>query len=245
MDPMPKGYSRRMMLRKSLEFRMTNLALAALAFAAMHLLISGTRLRDALVARLGEKPYLGAFSLASAIVLAWLIWAYGKARLPTVTPLADWRWLAAVLTFLAFALIVLGLATPGPTIVGGEKLMNRDDPARGVHRVTRHPFLWGVALWSLVHLAFNPEAASLLFFGTFALVATAGTFSIDAKRARHFGEAWRRYAALTSNIPFAAIAQRRNRFALAELGWGKLAAAVAAYGGFLWLHARFFGMPPI
>jgi uncharacterized membrane protein len=224
---------------------MTTLALAAVAFAAMHLLIAGTRVRDALVARLGEKRFVGLFSLASAVVLGWLIWAYAKARAPMLTPLADLRWAAAVLIFVAFTLIVLGLATPGPTVVGGDKLMNREDPARGIHRVTRHPFLWGVALWALVHLAFNPERANLLFFGTFALVAIAGTFSIDAKRARRYGEAWARYASLTSNVPFGAIARKRNRFVLAELGWGKLAAVVVAYAAFVALHGRFFGMPPI
>ena len=112
------------------------------------------------------------------------------------------------------------------------------------HRITRHPFLWGVALWSAVHLLFNPEAANLLFFGTFVLVAVAGTFSIDAKRARLFGEGWQRYAAQTSNVPFAAIVQGRNRFVLAELGWLKLAAAVAVFAALAWLHARFFGLPP-
>ncbi|HEX4895568.1 MAG TPA: NnrU family protein [Solimonas sp.] len=224
---------------------MTTLALAAAAFAAMHLLIAGTRVRDALVARLGEKTYLGAFSLASAAVLGWLIWAYAGARQPALTPLLELRWLAAVLVFVAFTLIVLGLATPGPTVVGGEKLLTREDPARGIHRITRHPFLWGVALWALVHLAFNPERANLVFFGTFALVAIVGTFSIDAKRERRFEDAWRRYARLTSNLPFVAIAQGRNRLVLAELGWGKLAAAVAAYAAFVALHGRFFGLPPI
>lgn len=224
---------------------MTTLALAAAAFAGMHLLISGTRVRDALVVRLGEKPFVALFSLASAVVLGWLIWAYARARVPALTPLADLRWLAAALVLVAFALVVLGLTTPGPTGVGGDKLMNREDPARGIHRVTRHPFLWGVALWALVHLAFNPEPANLWFFGTFALVAIAGTFSIDAKRARRYGEAWQRYASLTSNLPFGAIAQKRNRFVPAELGWLKLAAVVIAYAAFVALHTRFFGMPPI
>jgi uncharacterized membrane protein len=226
------------------ESSMTNLALAAAAFAAIHLLISGTRVRDALVARLGEKPYRGLFSLASAAVLGWLIWAWSDARVPNVTPLLDLRWLAGLLVFVAFVLVVLGLATPGPTVVGGERLLGREDPARGIHRITRHPFLWGVALWALVHLAFNPEPANLVFFGTFGLVAVVGTFSIDAKRERHFGDAWRRYAGVTSNIPFAAIAQGRNQLVVGELGWIKLAAAVVAYGLFVALHARFFGLPP-
>lgn len=224
---------------------MTNLALAALAFTAMHLLISGTALRGVLVARAGERAFQGLFSLASVVVLGWLIWAYTQARVPEPTALADWRWLAAALAFAAFAFIVLGLLTPGPTIVGGEKLMNRETPARGIHRVTRHPFLWGVALWALVHAAWNPQAANLLFFGTFIVVAGAGTFSLDAKRARAYGEPWRRYAGLTSNIPFAAIAQKRNTLVLAEIGWLKPAIVVAVFAAFVLLHGRFFGLPAL
>jgi len=222
----------------------TQLALAALAFTAMHLLVSGTALRGVLVARIGEAAFRGLFSLASAVVLGWLIWAYGQARAPEPTALAEWRWLAAALTFVAFTFIVLGLMTPGPTIVGGEKLLNRENPARGIHRITRHPFLWGIALWALVHAIYNPQAANLLFFGTFIVVATAGTFSLDAKRARVHGDAWQRYAQLTSNLPFAAIAQKRNTLVLAEIGWLKPAIAVAVFAGFAWTHARFFGLQP-
>lgn len=223
---------------------MTSLAAAAVTFTAMHLLIAGTVMRGALVARLGEQRFRGLFSIGSALALGWLIWAYVQVRAPALTPLIDWRWLAGVLVFVAFLFIVLGLLTPGPTLVGAERLLARGVEARGVHRITRHPFLWGVALWAAVHAAYNPEAANLWFFGTFVVVGAAGTFSIDLKRARAHGEAWQRYAGQTSNIPFAAIAQGRNRFVLAELGWGKLAAALAAYAAFTVLHARFFGLPP-
>jgi uncharacterized membrane protein len=222
---------------------MTTLALAALAFTAMHLLVSGTALRGMIVARTGERAFQGLFSLASVVVLGWLIWAYAQVRVPAPTALAEWRWLAGALNLVAFAFIVLGLMTPGPTIVGGEKLMNRETPARGVHRITRHPFLWGVALWALVHAIFNPGTANLLFFGTFIVVAAAGTFSLDAKREGAYGEPWRRYAGLTSNIPFAAIAQKRNALVLTEIGWIKPAIAVAVYAAFALLHARFFGLP--
>lgn len=223
---------------------MNSLALAALAFAAIHLLVSGTRVRDVLVARLGDKAFRGLFSLASAVLLGWLIWSYTLVRVPALTPLIDWRWLAAVLMLVAFTFIVLGLTTPGPTLVGAEKLLARNVEARGIHRITRHPMMWGLALWGAVHAAYNFEDANLLFFGTFTVVAAAGTFSIDAKRARAFGEAWSRYAAQTSNIPFAAIVQGRNRLAVGELGWVKLAVALGAWAAFALLHARFFGLPP-
>ena len=223
---------------------MTSLVLAALTFTALHLLVSGTRLRDALVARLGEGTYRGLFSLASAVVLGWLIWSYGQVRQPAATPLMEWRWLAAALLFVAFVFIVLGLLTRGPTIVGAEHLLKKEAPARGIHRVTRHPFLWGIALWAAVHAVFNPETANLVFFGTFVVVAMVGTFSLDAKRARMFGEAWQRYAAQTSNIPFAAVAQKRNQLVMGELGLPALGAALTAFVAFALLHARFFGLPP-
>jgi uncharacterized membrane protein len=224
---------------------MTGLTLAALSFVALHLLVSGTRLRDVLVARMGERPYLGVFSLASAGVLAWLIVAYLRARQPQLTPFDDFRWMAWIAVFVAFALIVLGLMTQGPTAVGRERALEQPEAARGIHRITRHPFLWGMALWALVHIAFNPELPHLLFFGTFLLVAVAGTAAIDAKRARRFGDKWQRYAAITSNVPFAAIMQRRNRWPGAEIGWVGIAIAAGVFAFFLILHARFFGVPAL
>ena len=221
---------------------MQSLALAAITFTGLHLFVSGTRARDVLVARLGAAPYRGLFSLASAVALAWLIWAYGKARVPQLTPLANLKGVADLLVLVAFTLMVLGLMTPGPTAVGAERLL--DQEPRGVHRITRHPFLWGISLWAAVHLVFNPEPPGLWFFGAFLVTGLAGTFSIDAKRARLFGERWSGYAAKTSNIPFAAIAQGRNRLALDEIGWVKPVAALAAFALFAAFHARFFGLPP-
>lgn len=221
---------------------MLELASAAAGFAVIHLFVSGTRLRDDLVARYGERAYLGGFSLASAGLLAWLIFAFGDARQIALTPLTGYRWIGLVVMLLAFVLVVLGLLTRAPTAVGGEKLLAQDDPARGIHRVTRHPFLWGTALWAATHMVFNPEASNLVFFGTFLLVALTGTVAIDAKRARRFGADWRRYAERTSNIPFAAIAGGRNRLVVGELGWGRLLAALALFALFVVLHLRFFSV---
>lgn len=221
---------------------MNSLALAALSFTGLHLLVSGTRLRDVLVARLGARPYQGLFSLASAVTLTWLIGSYARVRVPQVTPIPGLKGMADALVLVAFIFMVLGLSTPGPTAVGAEKLL--DQEARGVHRITRHPFLWGIALWAAVHMAFNPDPAALLFFGTFLVVGLAGTFSIDAKRARLFGERWTGYTAKTSNVPFAAIVQQRNRLSLGEIGLARIAAALGAFAFFAVFHAKFFGLPP-
>jgi uncharacterized membrane protein len=114
------------------------------------------------------------------------------------------------------------------------------EAARGIVRITRHPFLWGVALWALVHLIVNGDLASLIFFGSLLVLAVVGTLSIDAKRRRSFGEQWSRFANVTSDVPFAAIAAGRNRLgpALAEIGLWRPLAAILVYAVAFYFHGR-------
>jgi uncharacterized membrane protein len=224
---------------------MTSLALAALVFAVMHLGVAGTRLRDRAVTIYGEKAYRGAFSLASVVVLLWLIVAYGRAPyLPTWGMLAPWAPVMVVLMLPAILLAVIGLLTPSPTALGQERRLA--EPPRGILRVTRHPFLTGVALWALLHLVGNGDLASLVFFACFAVVAVFGTTSIDAKRRRLMGEAaWIPFVTRTSIIPFAAIVAGRNQFSLVEIGVWRTLVGVLAYGLLLGAHAPLFGVPPL
>jgi uncharacterized membrane protein len=107
-------------------------------------------------------------------------------------------------------------------------------------RITRHPFLWGVALWAAVHLVVNGDAASVVLFGSLLLLAVGGPFSIDAKRRRKFGEHWAAFAEATSDIPFAAILAGRNRLgpALTEIGLRRWLIALVLYAVAFYLHGR-------
>ena len=224
---------------------MTSLALACLFFLGIHIVISGSPLRGAIVGGIGERAYLAGFSLLSIGGLAWVIAAYGAAH---VTPAIWWtapRWLhwpALALMLLAVLLVVVGLTTPSPTATGGEQRLQREDAVRGVLRISRHPFLWGVALWAATHLALNGDAASALLFATFLLLALIGPPMIDAKRRRAFGPRWERFAAATSSLPFAAIAAGRNRLRLGEIGAWRLALGVAVYALLLAGHRWAFGV---
>ena len=224
---------------------MSFIFLAALFFVGIHLFVAGTSVRDRLVGRLGERGYLGLFSLLSFLGIAWLCAAW--ARTVPAAPLwngAVLRPVVLVVMFFAFQLVAIGLTTPSPTATGGERVLESEEPARGILRVTRHPFLWGVTLWGLCHVLVNPDPPALLFFGAFLLLALSGPFSIDAKRRRRFGERWDRFAAVTSNLPFGAIASGRNRLALGELGAWRVALGVALYAGLLFLHPMLFGVSP-
>jgi len=163
---------------------MLSLIAASAYFLLIHFGVSGTRLRDELVARLGAGAYRGAFALASVVGLVWMSYAYRRA--PTVELwglVLGLRPAAYVLVFIAFLFVVIGLTTPSPTRVGMEsKVGQGPEAARGIVRITRHPFLWGVALWALVHLIVNGDLASLIFFGSLLVLAVVGTLFIDAKR---------------------------------------------------------------
>lgn len=221
---------------------MSDLIAASAFFLLIHFGVSGTRLRDALTAALGAGPYRGAFALASLGGLAWMIYAYRQA--PAVELwgfLLGFRPAAYVLVFIAFLFAVIGLLTPSPTRVGMEsKLAHGTDAIRGMVRITRHPFLWGVALWAAVHLIVNGDAASVILFGSLLILAIGGTVSIDAKRRRNFAEQWAAFASATSDVPLAAILRGRNRLgpAIAEIGVLRFLAALVVYGAAFYLHGR-------
>ncbi len=228
---------------------MIQLYLAATVFVAMHVLVAGTSLRGVLVTRLGEGPYMGLFSLASVASLVWLGLAFAGARghagdgeLWTITPAL--RHASLGLVFLGFLLIVPGLLTPNPTSVAQQGVLDSEEPARGIVRVTRHPFLWGVAIWAFAHIISNGDLASLVLFGCLLLLALVGPPSIDAKRAKAFGALWEAFRAKTSAVPFAAILQRRQRLVLREIAW-KLGVAVVAYAGVILAHPYLFGVNPL
>ena len=222
---------------------MISLALAAAFFIAIHLGVSGTSLRDRLVAAAGMRPYMVGYSLLSVAGMAWLVSSYASAAYVGVWDAPQgWKPVAIALMLPAFLLVVIGLTTPNPTAVGQEAAAQRDPI--GIVRVTRHPFLVGVALWAAVHMVSNGDAASLLFFGALLVVAAAGPASIDAKRRRALGPAWDGFARQTSIVPFAAIAAGRTRFVARELGWWRPVAAVVAYALMLGGHRHLIGVSP-
>jgi len=231
---------------------MPMLMAAAAVFLAIHLIISGTRLRDTITGAIGENAYLGLFSLASIGVIVWFAMAFnaasatlGSSNDPVLyTPAIGVRHLAIPVVLLAFLIGVPGLLSANPTTVRQEGLASKEGTVRGVLRVTRHPFLWGVAIWSAFHLAANGDEAAIVLFGTLFVVAVLGTFSIDAKRKRKLGPAWSGFAAKTSNIPFVAILSGRNSFKAGEYFDWRFLAAILLFAAILFGHARIFGVSP-
>src|SRR5579884_1531360 len=135
---------------------MSALIAASLIWLGLHLGVAGSPLRGALVAKLSEGGYRGLFVLASLASIAFLIDAFEHAPRRV--------WLVASLTTIS---------------VKPEDAGTRRSEVRGVLRITRHPMLWSIALWAMVHILGNGERAATLFFGTFLVTALAGMPSID------------------------------------------------------------------
>mgnify|MGYP002779506776 CR=1 FL=1 len=221
---------------------MTLLILAAALWLFIHLGVSGTRLRDAVVARLGDGRYMLVYSIASAVSITLLVLAWRDAETTYLwdapNPL---RWALFLLMLPAFVLFMASHKR-NPTAVGGKGL---GEEPRGVQRVTRHPMLWSFAIWAFVHVIGNGDSASLVFFGAFLITALAGMPSIDWKLARRHGAAWRDFSAKTSILPFGAILSGRNGLVLREIGW-----MPPVIGLVLWLalghfHRTIFGVPVV
>jgi len=210
---------------------MTTLVAATIVFLATHF-VTSTPLRPVLVAKLGEWPYRGAYSLVAFVTLGWMIWAYANAPYEALWP--GLRLAPLLVMPVAFVFIACGYYR-NPTMVGADALLKSEDPARGIIRVTRHPIMWGVMLWAAAHIAARGDLKALVFFGGLLLVAASGTLLMDARKSKTNPD-WPRFAAATSHIPFVAIAQGRNRLDWREIGWLRPAIGLAVFFAVLAFH---------
>ena len=220
---------------------LTQLCAACLAFLATHF-VSSTPLRPAIAGAIGEKAWLGLYTLVAFATLGWMIWAYNRTPVEVLWP--GLRHAPALLMPFSFVLLACGLLQRNPTAVGQAKALKTDQPAPGILRITRHPVMWSFILWSAAHVLARGELKATVFFGTFLLLAALGALLIDQRKEKALGEDWQRFAKATSYFPFLAIAAGRNRFDAKEIGWRNPLIGLALYALFFWFHPMLFGVRP-
>src|SRR5262249_16836772 len=140
-----------------------------------------------------------------------------------------WLWLNAVLILFALILAICGVLTPNPSSPGAEKLLTNVDAAgSGIFAMTRHPVMWGAAIWAIAHAISLATVRGILFFGAFAATALIGSW-LQQRRKRADIPAWAAFEAKTSFFPFAAMLERRAQLSLHAIGWRRIAVAVLAW----------------
>jgi uncharacterized membrane protein len=217
---------------------MTALVAATAVFLLTHF-VASTPLRPVLVKAIGEWPYRGLYSLVALAAIAWMALAYADA--PREPLWAGSRFLPVLVMPIAFVLLICGYSR-NPTMIGADKLLKIEEPARGMIRITRHPIMWALILWSGAHLIARGDLGSVIFFGSFLLLAGAGTLTMDSRKKSN--PDWARFAALTSNVPFVAIARGRNRIVWSEIGWTRPLIGLALFAAFFAAHQWLFGGRP-
>ena len=207
---------------------MEGLSLAVLSFVGSHELLSHP-LRKPLVTRLGERPFMGLYSLIALATFAWIVIEYRAA--PDVilwtAPLWVWR-LGAAVMFIAAVLFVGSLVAPNPALTMAGGVLAKHPEPRGVLRITRHPMMWSFALWAVVHVAVAGTAATLILCGGIGFLALFGAAMQDRKKQATMGEAWVAWQDRTSFIPFAR--------GFAWPGWLALVGGTILYLVATWVH---------
>lgn len=220
------------------------LALACAFFLAIHLMVGATPLKNSMIAVISRPGYLILFSVLSLVGLVWMSIAFGVALGDPLNPVI-WssglflRILGIAGNFLAFMLVVLGYTSPSPTNMSAATRLP-EHPVTGIIRITRHPILSGIAIWSLTHMICNGNLAAWMFFGTLLVLCVLGANSIDRKRTAALGDAYLKVKRRTSIVPFVAILEGRTSFEMRELGLVRPVLALSLFSVFLILHELLF-----
>jgi len=142
------------------------LILGLIVFIAPHVFVTRRDARAGAIARLGEWPYKGLFSLISIIGVVLIGWGFARYRASDYIPVwspPDWtRHVAVALMWPAIVFFVAAYI-PG-----------------NIKRTLKHPMLVGVKLWAFAHLLANGDLGSIILFG--GILAWAVFDRISLKR---------------------------------------------------------------
>jgi len=137
-----------------------------LLFFAIHLLPASVSLRRQAVQRLGEYGYKVVFALIALVGLALVVYGMSEREyIPIWQPPVWSRHLAMVMMLPASLLLV---AAYMPT---------------NVKKYTRHPMLWGVTIWAVVHLLANGDLGSMILFCSFLVYSLFDMWSANMRGA--------------------------------------------------------------
>jgi uncharacterized membrane protein len=183
-----------------------------------------------MVARLGEKGFQGVYSLVSFATLGWLVWAMrdmGAELFLWMAP--DWLWWAASAVMLLSSVLLVGSLIGNPALPGAP---TTEREPRGVFAITRHPMMWGFALWAVAHALVWPQPSVLILCFAIGLLALVGAAGQDAKKSKLQPDFWPEWRRRTGYVPFTGPAPVSSMWP----GWSVLLGGLALWLLATWLH---------
>lgn len=207
---------------------------AAGSFVGTHFLLSHP-MRAPIVKAVGAGAFMGLYSLVATATLGWLVLEFRA--VPVEAPLwavGDGLWIVGTVLMLVGSVLFVGSLIGNPALPGPPR--TSAPVPRGVFSVTRHPMMWGFALWGVTHIIVFPTPASIVLAAAVLILALVGAALQDRKKERLQPEMWPAWEAKTSYWPFAAILGGRVGFTPAGV--------VPVLGGIaLWLGATGAHLP--
>jgi len=135
-------------------------------FIGAHAFVTQREQRAALMARMGEGPYKGLFSLVSILGVLLIAWGFGRYRATGWVDVWDpplWtRHITVALMWVA-SICIVAAYSPGK-----------------IKATLKHPMLVGVKIWAAAHLIANGDLGSIILFGS--ILAWAVFDRISLKR---------------------------------------------------------------
>jgi uncharacterized membrane protein len=175
------------------------LFLSSLAFVGTHFLMSHP-LRGPMVRAMGEKAFQGVYSLVSLILFGLMIYFYRViGREPLLWDAGQAGWIAGTILMWLGSILFVGSFVKNPALPGAKG--PRGGP-HGVFTITRHPMMWGFALWAITHILVVAQPKAIFFYGSIAILALVGSYFQDRKKAGLMGDTWHEWTAQTAFIPF-------------------------------------------
>ena len=211
-------------------------------FGGAHMLMSSPGWRPKLVAGLGERGFLGLYSLIALATLVPLCLYYGAHKHTgpqlwiTLVPYLLARDMNILLMLLAFALFVSGLAARPPSSM----LASGEPRAYGVTRITRHPVFAAFFLFGVAHCLVNGALSDVVFFGGFVVYSWLGARHQDERKAGDI-PGYAEFRLSTSFVPFGAIVSRQQPFPAGELRWGAIVIGLVVFYLVRTFHPGIFG----
>ncbi|HEX4042215.1 MAG TPA: NnrU family protein [Xanthobacteraceae bacterium] len=121
-------------------------------FLGAHVFVTMRDRRAALVARLGEWPYRGLFSVVSIVGILLIAYGFADYRAAGMIPVWDppaWTRHIVVALMWPASILVVAAYIPG-----------------NIKRVVKHPMLVGVKTWAFAHLCANGDLGGIILFGS-------------------------------------------------------------------------------
>ncbi|MDG6079374.1 MFS transporter [Erythrobacter litoralis] len=211
-----------------------SLTAGSIAFVGTHFAMSHP-LRQPLVRMFGEGGFMGFYSLVAVACMVWMYFAFMSSPAFDLPGSGEIGWIAATLITLPALVLFFGSLRGNPALPapGVGKLARREP--EGVFRVTRHPMMWGFALWALSHLILLWSWRTTIVASAVLILALVGARLQDRKKELHRGADWAAWEAKTCYWP------RWGR--MLSAGWLLWSIGLVGWLAITWWHIQADGIP--